>query len=104
VNRVLLTAQIVERGSLRWTPAGLPALDLRLAHASQVSQASSPRQVSLEMHATVIGDLVRKIEALAVGTTADFEGFLAKQRNGRGVMLHITGLALLDAPIDTPSN
>ncbi|MEO8296823.1 MAG: primosomal replication protein N [Burkholderiales bacterium] len=100
MNRVLLHAQIVERGPLRYTPAGLPALDLRLVHASQVTQANSPRQVSFEMHATAIGELVRTIEALAVGTTADFEGFLAKQRNGRGVMLHITGFVPHDTSID----
>ncbi len=31
-NEVLLSTQIVERKALRYTPAGLPALDLRLHH------------------------------------------------------------------------
>ncbi|MEO8805817.1 MAG: primosomal replication protein N, partial [Burkholderiaceae bacterium] len=28
MNRLVLTAQLLERGALRYTPAGLPALDL----------------------------------------------------------------------------
>ena len=49
MNRVVITAQIVERQALRYTPAGLPALDLRIAHASQVQEAGAVRQVSVEM-------------------------------------------------------
>jgi primosomal replication protein N len=93
MNRLALTAQIVERGAVRYTPAGLPALDVRLAHDSQVLQDSAPRRVFLEIHALAIGEeMVRRLESLAVGTTADFSGFLARQRNGRGVMLHINGI------------
>jgi len=91
MNRIELTAQVVERGALRYTPAGLPALDLRLSHASELAHAGSNRQVALEIHATAIGDEVKKLERLPVGSTALFQGFLAKQRNGRGVMLHIQG-------------
>jgi len=103
VNRVLLTARIVERGPMRYTPAGLPALDMRLSHAEPVEQDGPPRQVSLEIHATAIGGLVSRLQALAVGDTADFAGYLAKQRNGRGVMLHITELTI-PSIIDRTSN
>lgn len=89
MNHVQLSGQVVERGPLRYTPAGLPALDVRLAHASSVQHEGEWRQVSLEIHATAIGDLARRLEAMAVGDTALFSGFLSKQRNGRGVMLHI---------------
>ncbi|MEP7102565.1 MAG: primosomal replication protein N, partial [Burkholderiales bacterium] len=37
MNRLVLTAQLVERGALRYTPAGLPALDLSLKHESEVT-------------------------------------------------------------------
>jgi primosomal replication protein N len=33
MNRLVLQAQVLERKAMRYTPAGLPALDLRLAHA-----------------------------------------------------------------------
>jgi primosomal replication protein N len=37
MNRLVLQAQLVERGALRYTPAGIPALDLNLKHESQVT-------------------------------------------------------------------
>lgn len=92
MNRVLLEAQVVGRAALRYTPAGLPALDVRLAHASQIEHAGAMRQVSCEIHATAVGEVARQLEGVAVGQTVAVTGFLGKQRNGRGVMLHITEL------------
>ena len=93
MNHIELTAQVVERGALRYTPAGLPALDLRLSHTSELAHAGTKRRVELEIHATALGEALKKVEQLAVGSTACFHGFLAKQRNGRGVMLHIQDVA-----------
>lgn len=92
VNQVLLAAQVIERAAMRYTPAGLPALDVRLAHASQVEHAGHPRKVSVEIHATALGDTARQLEQLAIGTSAVFSGFLGQQRSGRGVMFHICQL------------
>ena len=36
MNRLLLSAQLVERAALRYTPAGLPALDVALKHESEL--------------------------------------------------------------------
>ena len=102
MNTVQLTGQIVERGPMRYTPAGLPALDVRVAHASSVQHEGESRQVSLEIHATAFGVLASQLALMAVGDTALFSGFLAKQRNGRGVMLHINALAPV-APVATSS-
>lgn len=90
MNRVVLQAQVVERGPMRYTPAGLPALDLSLKHESQVTEAGLPRKVSLEMRAVGIGAVAERVAKLAVGDTAGFAGFLGPSRNGKGVLLHIT--------------
>ena len=90
MNRVVLQAQVVERGPMRYTPAGLPALDLGLKHESPVSEAGQPRKVSLEMRAVGIGTVAERLGKLAVGDTAGFAGFLGPTRNGKGVLLHIT--------------
>ncbi|MEY4754119.1 MAG: hypothetical protein RJA44_1794 [Pseudomonadota bacterium] len=92
-NRLVLTAQVVERAAMRYTPAGLPAVDVRLAHESTLLHDGAPRRISLEIHATAIGELARSLERMAVGKTAEFSGFLARQRNGRGLMLHIDQIA-----------
>ena len=90
MNRVVLQAQVVERGPMRYTPAGLPALDLSLKHESEVTEAGMPRKVSMEIRAVGIGAVAERVAKLAVGDTAGFAGFLGPSRNGKGVLLHIT--------------
>ncbi|MCW7540301.1 primosomal replication protein N [Aquabacterium sp. A7-Y] len=92
MNRVVLNAVVIERGAMRYTPAGLPALDLRLAHESTVTEAGHPRKLSLELKAVVIGPLAQRVGQVELGSAHDFAGFLASMRNGRGVVLHITEL------------
>ncbi|MBP6901896.1 MAG: primosomal replication protein N [Burkholderiaceae bacterium] len=92
MNRLVLSAQLVERGAVRYTPAGLPALDCVLQHASTVSEDGRPRQVSLEIRAVAIGEITRPLGAMALGGEACFGGFLASARNGRGLLFHITAL------------
>ncbi len=93
MNRLLLSATLLERGAMRYTPAGLPALDLVLRHDSEVEQAGHPRKVSLEIRALAVGDITQPITQFALGGSAEFAGFLASARNGRGVLFHVTGFA-----------
>jgi primosomal replication protein N len=92
MNRLVLSAQLVERGALRYTPAGLPALDLSLKHESEVSENGQPRKVSLEIKALAIGEVTAAMSSLALGSTGLFGGFLAALRNGRGMRFHITSV------------
>ena len=92
MNRLVLTAQLLERGALRYTPAGLPALDLSLKHESAVVQDSQPRQVSFEIRARAIGEITQRLARVEIGSTHGFAGFLGSQRNGRGVVFHVTEL------------
>ncbi|QPC30096.1 primosomal replication protein N [Caldimonas thermodepolymerans] len=92
MNRLVLSASIVERGGMRYTPAGLPALDLRLAHESTVTEAGHPRQVRMELRSVVIGPMAERLNRIELGVPQQFAGFLAAQRNGRGVVFHITEL------------
>ena len=90
MNRLVLTAQLVERGAVRYTPAGLPALDLSLKHESEVTQDGLPRKVSLEIRARAIGAITRQLQSLAIGGHGTFAGFLTASRNGRGLSFHVT--------------
>jgi len=92
MNRLVLAATLVERGAVRYTPAGLPALDMVLRHESEVSEDGLPRKVSLEIRAVAIGAITRPVGAAALGSQAIFAGFLGATRNGRGLVLHITAI------------
>ena len=93
MNRLVLQAQLVERAAVRYTPAGLPALDLSLKHESQVTQDGQARKVSVEIKARAIGaEITQRIGKLEMGSEHGFAGFLGSQRNGRGVVFHVTEL------------
>lgn len=92
MNRLLLTATMVERRSLRYTPAGLPVLDLVLRHESEVSEDGGQRKVSVELRAVAIGAVTHAVHSLVLGAQALYAGFVASARNGRGLVFHITAV------------
>ena len=75
---------------MRYTPAGLPALDLLLQHDSEVRHEGQVRRVGLQLKALAIGSLVAPLQATALGESVACAGFLAPGRNGRGLVFHIT--------------
>ena len=89
MNRVALTAHIAEASALRYTPAGLPALDFRLEHESQVQEAGQARQVKALVRAVAIGSVAETLARQPVGSQWTFTGFLATPRNGKHPVLHI---------------
>ena len=88
-NRVVLTACIAEAEALRYTPAGLPALTLRLEHESEVHEAGQVRQVKAAVKAVAFGALAERLVKQAIGSAWSFSGFLATPRNGKSVVFHI---------------
>jgi primosomal replication protein N len=92
MNRLVLSATLAERAALRYTPAGLPALDLSLRHESEVTEDGQPRKVSMEMRAVAIGAVTQSLLSLALGGAGLFGGFVTSARNGRGLLFHITSV------------
>lgn len=90
---VAITASVVARKALRYTPAGLPAVDLRLAHSSEVVEAGVVRKVSLELPAVALGPIAEVLLKHPLGTVLELKGFLAMTRNKTAVLLHITELS-----------
>ena len=74
---------------MRYTPAGLPALDLRLEHESSVEEAGQTRQVKTAIKAVALGSLAERLGVQPIGSLWRFSGFLATPRNGKLVVLHI---------------
>jgi primosomal replication protein N len=99
----MISARIVERGSIRYTPAGLPALDVVLRHEGQASENQSLRQVQVEIKAKAVGEiLVRQLQVLELGSPAVYTGFLAAARNGRGIVFHLDSMVPDEAPDAAP--
>ena len=89
VNHLLLTARVVELGTLRFTPAGLPALDLKLEHESTVQEVGRPRQVKAVLKAVAFGAVAERLARQELGSLWRFQGFLATPGTAKHPVLHI---------------
>lgn len=88
-NSLVLAARVAELGALRFTPAGLPAVDLRLEHESTIVEAAQPRQVRTVLKAVAFGAVAERLARQALGSLWCFRGFLATPGNGKQPVLHI---------------
>jgi primosomal replication protein N len=88
-NRCELTACIAELKAMRYTPAGIPALNMTLEHVSEVVEAGQARQVKATLRAVALGMMAERLATQALGSVWRFTGFLATPRNGKHVQLHI---------------
>ena len=88
-NQLVLTAVIAEAAALRFTPAGVPALDLRLEHESGLEEAGQNRQVRASVKAVAFGALAERLARQAAGSVWRFKGFVATPRNGKSLVFHI---------------
>jgi primosomal replication protein N len=89
LNHFVFSAYIQESDALRYTPAGLPALNLKLTHESSVQEAGQERQVKAAIKAIAFGVIAERLVKQAIGSSWRFTGFLATPRNGKHVVLHI---------------
>jgi primosomal replication protein N len=89
VNQLVLSACIAQASALRYTPAGLPALDFSLEHESEITEAGQVRQVKAAIKAVAFGSVAETLGRQALGSSWKFTGFLATPRNGKHPVLHI---------------
>ncbi|CAL8474142.1 MULTISPECIES: primosomal replication protein N [Caballeronia] len=93
MNRLQLTASVVEREPVRYTPAGIPIASCTLQHRAEVVEAGIARQIELTLQAVAAGEASGRLESCPMGVEARFTGFLAKKsRNARTLVFHITEL------------
>ncbi|NSL54364.1 primosomal replication protein N [Uliginosibacterium sp. IMCC34675] len=82
---------------MRWTPARVPVLELRIEHQSRQMEAGAEREVSCELSVRAVGPAAQQIEVVAPGSRIAIEGFLAaKSARNRAPVLHIRTFELLE--------
>ena len=60
-NQLQLLAAVVQVQSLRYTPAGIPVLNLVLEHESEQTELDTPRTVKLQLKAVAFGALAESL-------------------------------------------
>lgn len=96
-NQFAVDGELAEIGSLRYTPAGLERVELKIRHLSIRQEAGIPRKVQCEIPALALGAAAREVSILPQGQRVKAEGFLA-QRSLRSAQLvmHIDNITLLE--------
>ena len=82
-----MTATALEVKPLRYTPAGLPAIEMILNHESEVLEAGHMRRVELVLPAVALGDIALLLADTPLGAALSIEGFLAPTRKGSNKMV-----------------
>ena len=88
-NSLTLTATLQQKEPLRYSPAGVPILQMRIAHESEQIEAGHPRRVTCEIPAVAIGDVAMKLAKHSIETELRFIGFLATRRRYEIAELHV---------------
>ena len=92
-NRLQLVASIVEKDTIRYTPAGIPVVSARLQHSSRQVEAETERAIEFEIPAIAIGAIAGQLDRLEPGQIQHFTGFMARRnRKSRTLVFHITGI------------
>ena len=89
VNRLCLSAVLAQVAAPRYTPAGIPVIDVWFEHASQQEEAGQVRTVSLQLKGIAFGTVSESLSRQPLGAPLEASGFLTNTRNGKGVVFHI---------------
>ena len=94
-NRCVIDGELIELEGLRYTPAGVPRIGLKIRHVSMQQEAGSQRQVRCDIPAVALGAAAQQVAGLQTGQQVRVDGFLA-QRSLRiaQLVLHIDNIKL----------
>lgn len=78
-NRLTITGMVVDVGSCRMSPAGVPQQTVVIEHRSRQVEAGTPREARCRLDVKIAGeDLAAVARTLVVGQQVGIEGFLTR--------------------------
>lgn len=90
VNCLQMSATLIERTALRYTPAGIPVIEAQLQHRSQAVEAGIGRQLDFAFAAIAIGDTARQLAKEDLGENLQLSGFIApRSRRSSRLLVHV---------------
>ncbi|HQU62364.1 MAG: primosomal replication protein N [Nitrosomonas sp.] len=88
-NQTIISGEIVRLGILRYTPAGVPAIDCIVKHHSNQREANVLRQIQCELPVVAFGESAAVMADLNIGDNIKITGFLnRKSQNNQQLVLH----------------
>lgn len=88
---------MLELGALRYTPAGVAAVEFKLAHASEQHEAGGRRTIEAEVSAIAFETQAKLLAGRPLGSPLRVEGFLgAKSKRSKRLVLHVTKIEFIE--------
>ena len=90
-NSIVISAVLVEKKELCYTPAGIAVFEARCHYAGQQFEAGAMRKIEFDFTVMSFADTAARRDKVELGKTLDMKGFIA-QRSLRSSKLtvHIT--------------
>ena len=94
-NRFVIDGKLVELENLRYTPAGIARIGLKIRHVSTRQEAGISRQVACEVPVLAFGDVALQASQMHPGQHVMAEGFIAQRsQHNKQLVLHINNIRL----------
>ncbi len=91
MNTIHLNGELTQKAQMRYTPAGLPVLEVVFHHMSVVNEAGSQRRLEFDFSAKACGDVALSLNRETLGSVFNMTGFMApKSIRSRQLIVHIT--------------
>ena len=92
-----MSGRLLELGALRYTPAGVAAVEFRLGHESEQDEAGGKRTIQAEVNAIAFETQAKLLAGRPLGSAVRVEGFLgAKSKRSKRLVLHVTNIEFIE--------
>ena len=89
---------MLELGALRYTPAGIAAVEFKLRHESELDEAGRPRKVEAEIGGIAFETQAKLLANMKLNTGLKLQGFLAaKSKRSKKLVLHVTNIEFTES-------
>jgi primosomal replication protein N len=105
LNRLELSGRLLELGALRYTPAGVAAIEFKVAHESEQDEAGGRRKVMAEVAAIAFETQAKLLAGRPLGSEVRLQGFLAaKGKRSKKLLLHVTNIEFKEGEADASTS
>jgi primosomal replication protein N len=88
---------LLELGALRYTPAGIAAVEFKLRHESELDEAGKSRKVEAEIGGIAFETQAKLLANMKLNSGLKLQGFLAaKSKRSKKLVLHVTNVEFIE--------
>ncbi|HUQ26891.1 MAG TPA: primosomal replication protein N [Burkholderiales bacterium] len=105
MNRLELSGRLLELGALRYTPAGVAAIEFKVVHESEQDEAGGRRKVTAEIGAIAFETQAKLLAGRPLGSEVKLQGFMSvKSKRSKKLVMHVTNIEFKEGEADASTS